>query len=119
MPIAINKKRSVQDDPWGELHWYQPSWGTWLQGYLYYVSYSQLVEAFGKPKLTDAGARWTVNTPDGEADIYNWDEDKRPPEEIDIWHVVARSREPYEWVRDILKWQKTTDRAGRVVPSKK
>lgn len=114
-----HKEWNVREDREAEIYWYQPSWGTWLQGYLYYVSYSRLVETFGNPQLTDAGVRWTVNTPDGEADIFNWEEDRRPVEEIDIWHVVALTREPYEWVRDILRLQKTTPRAVGLAPEKR
>lgn len=78
-----------------------PTWGVSLKGYLK-VSYRQLVKNFGKPETNALGVSWDLYTPGGPACIYSWDEDIRPAEHIDIWHVGAHTHEPYRWIIDVL-----------------
>ncbi len=77
-------------------------------GGVHYItpSYRVLVEALGQPGKGDDGktlAQWDVNTPHGWAEVYDFKDSAKTPEDVETWHAQAGSKEALEYVFMAIK----------------
>lgn len=64
--------------------------------------YSLLVSVFGESRAGDDAktlAEWTLDTPYGWAEIYDFKSYAESVHDVEVWHLQADVEEAYDWVK--------------------